>query len=234
VTPVAVVTGAAGGIGAAICDTLEATGWRVIGIDREPLARPDSLQLDLADAEAVSSTLAELEAVDALVNNAAIQLFKPIIDTSVAEWDDVLAVNLRAPFLCLRSLANQLIAARGAVVNVSSVHAIATSTSIAAYAASKGGLSAFTRAAALEFAPHGVRINAVVPGAVDTSALSAGFGRRANARRSLIERTPLGRIGQADDVAQGVALLLDGKRSGFMTGQCIVIDGGALARLGTE
>jgi NAD(P)-dependent dehydrogenase (short-subunit alcohol dehydrogenase family) len=233
-TPLAVVTGAAGGIGVAICHALESADWQVVGVDRQAVSRPETLQLDLADAAAVTAALADLPRVDALVNNAALQLFKPLVDTSAEEWDAVLAVNLRAPFLCLRALAKQLIAARGAVVNVTSVHASATSASIAAYAASKGGLSAFTRAAAIEFATHGVRVNEVVPGAVDTPALREGLGRRPDGERSLIAHTPLGRVGRADEIAQAVTFLLDGECSGFMTGQSIVVDGGALARLSTE
>lgn len=233
-TRVAVVTGAAGGIGCAICDALELAGWQVVGVDQVAVMRDRAVQLDLADAAAVTSALTPLPRVDALVNNAAVQSFKPLLDTSTEEWDAVLAVNLRAPFVCLRALARQLMATRGAVVNVSSVHAIATSPSIGAYAASKGGLSAFTRAAALELAPHGVRVNAVLPGAVDTAALRGGFGRRPDAERSLINRTPLGRIGQPEEIAQAVTFLLDGRRSAFMTGQSLVVDGGVLAQLSSE
>lgn len=233
-TRVAVVTGAARGIGAAIVAALEADDWHVIAVDRQPIPRPDAIQLDLADPEAVSIAFEHLPRVDALVNNAAMQHFKPLLETTTEEWDAVLAVNLRAPFLCMRALAKQLGAARGAVVNVSSVHAAATSASIAAYAASKGGLNALTRAAAVEFAAQGVRVNAVMPGAVATMALSDGFARRPDSEQSLIERTPLARVGQPGEIAQAVAFLVDGQRSGFMTGQCMVVDGGALALLATE
>lgn len=231
---VAVVTGAARGIGAAICDGLGSDGWDVIGIDREPMARPGSLRVDLADAEAVRAALQDLPRVDALVNNAAMQLSKPLLATSPEEWDDLFAINLRAPFLCIKWLSPQLIAAGGSVVNISSVHATATSLSRTAYAASKGGLAAFTRGAALELAPHGVRVNAVAPGAVDTEALRAGLDGLPDAQSLLLERTPLRRIGRPAEIAQAVAFLLDGERSGFMTGECITVDGGALARLSTE
>ena len=233
-TRVAVVTGAAQGIGAAVCDRLDAEGWDVIGIDREPMTRAGALQLDLADAAAVSAALEGLPQVDGLVNNAASQFSKPLLETTTEEWDAAFAINLRAPFLCIRSLAAQLIAASGAVVNVSSVHATATSLSRTAYAATKGGLTAFTRGAALELAPHGVRVNAVAPGAVDTEALQDALEQAPQVARSLLERTPLGRIGRPDEIAHAVAFLLDGERSGFMTGQCIAVDGGALARLSTE
>jgi len=234
VTRVAVVTGAGGGIGGSICDDLEATGWRVIAVDRDPVDRPGALQIDIGDVHAVIEGLGMLERVDALVNNAALQLFKPIRDTSVEEWDALMAVNLRAPFVCLRALTERLIETQGAVVNISSVHAVATSPSIAAYAASKGGLLAFTRAAALELAPHRVRVNAVIPGAVDTPALRDGFERRHDAERSLIERTPLGRIGRPVEIAKAVAFLLDAERSGYLTGESLTVDGGVLARLSSE
>lgn len=233
-SPLAVVTGGAGAIGAATCDLLESQGWQVVAIDKEPSDRPDAIQLDLADASAVEDALGSLERADALVNNAAVQLFKPLSETIVEEWDEVMAVNLRGAFLCLKALFRQLVEARGSVVNISSVHARATSPMIVAYAASKGGVSAFTRAAALEMAPLGVRVNAVMPGAVDTPALRAGFSRRPDAKRQLLERTPLQRVGDPVDVAEAVWFLLDRERSGFMTGQELCVDGGALSRLATE
>lgn len=190
--------------------------------------------MDLADAAAIAAALGDLPRVDGLVNNAAHQLSKPLLETSAEEWDAMFDINLRAPFLCIRSVASQLIASRGAVVNVSSVHANATSLSRSAYASSKGGLSAFTRGAALELAPHGVRVNAVAPGAVDTEALRDGLEASPHGEQSLLERTPLRRIGRPEEIAQAVAFLLDAERSGFMTGQSVVVDGGALARLSTE
>jgi NAD(P)-dependent dehydrogenase (short-subunit alcohol dehydrogenase family) len=230
----AIVTGAAGGIGAATCNLLAEQGWTVIAVDREPVQRAGALQLDLADAPRTMEALRACERVDALVNNAALQLFKPLEETEIDEWDAVQDVNLRGAFACVKACRDQLIVAGGAVVNVASVHAQATSRSISAYAASKGGLMAFTRAAALELAPHGVRVNAVVPGAVDTAALRDGLHRRADAEAALIASTPLGRIGRPQEIAEAIAFLVDGERSGFMTGQSLTIDGGALAALSTE
>jgi NAD(P)-dependent dehydrogenase (short-subunit alcohol dehydrogenase family) len=233
-TPVVVVTGAAGGIGTATCDLLEGYGWEVIAVDRLPIDRPGALQVDIADAEAVTTALSALPRVDALVNNAALQLYKSLLDTTAEEWDAVAAVNIRGAFVCLKAVHRQLAEARGSVVNVSSVHASATSHSIAAYAATKGGLAAFTRAAAIEMAPLGVRVNAVLPGAVDTPALREGFSRRADAEQTLIDQTPLKRIGEPRDIAQAIAFLIDRERSDFITGQEFAVDGGALARLSTE
>jgi NAD(P)-dependent dehydrogenase (short-subunit alcohol dehydrogenase family) len=234
VSRVAVVTGASGGIGAATCDVLEKHGWVVVPVDRLPSKRPRAIELDIADADAVTATLGALERVDALINNAALQLFKPMRETTVTEWDEVAAVNIRAAFVCLNAVHERIAEARGAVVNVSSVHSIATSNSIAAYAATKGGLTAFTRAAALEMAPFGVRVNAVLPGAIDTPALRAGFARSANAEQNLIDRTPLGRLGMPQEIGEMIAFLLDPDRASFITGQTFVVDGGALARLSTE
>lgn len=233
-TPTVVVTGAAGGIGAAICDLFDGAGWDVVAVDRVDLDRRGAVTVDLADPALVIERLGQLERVDALVNNAAIQLFKPIVATSVSDWDEVSAVNLRGPFVCLKACYEQLVRARGSVVNVASVHATATSRSIAAYAASKGGLTAFTRAAALELAPLGVRVNAVLPGAVDTPALQAGFARTPDAEERVLERTPLGRVGDARDIAEAVLFLADNRRASFITGQELVVDGGALAQLSTE
>ena len=230
----ALVTGAAGGIGSATCDVLEGYGWEVVGVDRRPVDRPGALRIDLADAPAITSALEALPRVDALVNNAATQLYKPLLETTVAEWDEIARVNIRAAFVCLKAVHGHLGRTRGAVVNVSSVHARATSASIAAYAATKGGLAAFTRAAAIEMAPLGIRVNCVLPGAVDTPALREGLARRDGSERTLVERTPLRRIGAPRDVAEAIAFLLDRDRSGFVTGHELAVDGGALARLSTE
>ncbi|HEY8722912.1 MAG TPA: SDR family oxidoreductase [Gaiellaceae bacterium] len=233
-TRVAVVTGAAGGIGAATCDALREQGWRVIAVDRKPIEHEDAIQLDVSDAEEVASTFASLERVDGLVNNAAIQLKKSLVDTTVEEWDGVWASNLRSAFVCLKALMPQLAASGGAVVNVSSVHALASSSSVTAYAASKGGLVAFTRAAAIELAPNGIRVNAVLPGAIDTPMLHEGFAGSKDSEATLLGRTPLGRLGQPREIAEAIAFLLDPDRAAFITGQTLVADGGALARLSTE
>ena len=231
--PVAVVTGAARGIGAATCQRFAEGGWDVVGLDIRP-SKWTGITVDVGDADALKAALAGLERVTALVNNAAVQLFKPLAETTVEEWDSVQARNLRSAFVAMAAARPQLAASRGAVVNVASVHAHATSQSIAAYAASKGGLIALTRAAALEFAAESVRVNAVLPGAVDTEALREGFSRRENAEELLISRTPLGRIGSPQEVAEAILFLADAGRSSFITGQTLVVDGGVLAQLSTE
>jgi len=180
------VTGAGGGIGRATVHHFSEKGWRVIGVDRSDfgegfpkdgrfiradISHPDSVEQIFRESKDFHPTL------DALINNAAVQVAKPLIETSVEEWDAVMASNLRSVFLFVKLAYPLLKVKGGAVVNVSSVHAIQTSANIAAYAASKGGLLALTRAMAIEFAPENIRVNAILPGAVDTPMLRAGLSR---------------------------------------------------------
>jgi glucose 1-dehydrogenase len=246
-----VITGAAGGIGRATLEHFHSRGWYVIGIDRASHQAEDlveglfikadvSLEQDWKDIQEQISTVTDN--VDALVNNAAIQVTKPIIQTSVDEWDSVITSNLRSVFLSVKSLFPLLQAGNGgAIVNVSSVHAVATSKDIAAYAASKGGMLALTRALAIELAPDHIRVNTVLPGAVDTPMLRAGLNRDhagtgtpAERLENLARRTVSGKIGRPDEIARGIYFLADGEESSFITGQALVIDGGATARLSTE
>lgn len=234
-SPVAVVTGAAQGIGDAVCEHLRSEGWEVVGLDIAPPADGAWIQADCADMASVQAATSRVPRIDALINNAAVQHGKPLMDTTVEEWDHVTAVNLRGPFVMTRVCATRLAEARGAVVNVASVHAFATSDNVAPYASAKAGLLGFTRAAAVELAPE-IRVNAVVPGAIETEALREGFARRADSmpREALVARTPLRRVGAPQDVARAVAFLADGSQSSFMTGQSLTLDGGVLARLASE
>ena len=245
------ITGAAGGIGRATVNLFFEKGWHVVGIDRSDfgegfpanglfvrsdISRPEDMQAIFDKVSAVTDSL------DALVNNAAMQVAKPLVETTVEEWDAVMNANLRSVFLGVK-LAHPLLKARGgaAVVNVSSVHAIQTSANIAAYAASKGGLLALTRAMAIEFAPDNIRANAILPGAVDTPMLRAGLGRGHVGQGDVQERldnlarkTVNGRVGTPEEIAHAIYFLADNQQSSFMTGQALVVDGGATARLSTE
>src|SRR5687768_10934545 len=246
----ALVTGAAGGIGRATVSLFSEKGWRVIGVDRadfgedfpqnglfiqSDISRPEDMQAIFEKAHAFT------ESLDALVNNAALQVAKPLVETTVEEWDSVMASNLRSVFLGVKLAYPLLKAKGGAVVNISSVHAIQTSANIAAYAASKGGLLALTRAMAIEFAPDNIRVNAILPGAVDTPMLRAGLGRghvgQGNVQErldNLARKTVSGRVGKPAEIAHAIYFLADNEQSSFMTGQALVVDGGATARLSTE
>lgn len=249
-TKTVLITGVGGGIGSACALHFAQKGWRVIGVDRSDcrefpsngyfikadISHPDSVEVIFHEAKSFHPTL------DVLVNNAAVQVAKPLVETTVEEWDAVMASNLRSVFLFVK-LAHPLLKAAGggAIVNVSSVHAIQTSANIAAYAASKGGLLALTRAMAIEFAPDNIRVNAILPGAVDTPMLRAGFNRGHVGQGDIQERlenlarkTVNGKVGRPVEIAQAIYFLADNEQSSFMTGQALVVDGGATARLSTE
>jgi len=247
---VVLITGAAGGIGRATINLFTEKGWSVIGVDRNEfgdgfpasglfirsdISRPEDMQAIFEKAHAFT------DALDVLINNAAMQIAKPLVETTVEEWDAVMASNLRSVFLGVKLAYPLLKAKGGAVVNVSSVHAIQTSANIAAYAASKGGLLALTRAMAIEFAPDNIRVNAILPGAVDTPMLRAGLGRGHVGHGDIQERldnlarkTVSGKVGTPEEIAHAIYFLADNEQSSFMTGQALVVDGGATARLSTE
>lgn len=240
------ITGAARGIGRACADLFAQRGWSVLALDQSAPEAPfadghDFLQVDLADQAALESLGSELAQrnlqLSALVNNAAYQPVGPIAEMDSGDWDRTLAVNLKAPYqlaqACLPHFAQP-----AAIVNIVSVHALATSPHISAYAASKGGLLALTRAMALELAQRGIRANAVLPGATDTEMLQKGLERGpaspAENQQQLEERILLGRLGRPEEMARAVYFLADEEQSSYITGQSLVVDGGALARLSTE
>jgi NAD(P)-dependent dehydrogenase (short-subunit alcohol dehydrogenase family) len=228
--PVAVITGAASGIGAAAAERLRADDWRVIGLDLGfDGTTGDNRRADVTDRDSLRAALSDVETIDGVVSNAAVMHRTTLDDTTAEAWDAVLATNLTASFTLLSITRERLASSRGAFVAVGSVHAFATSTGAAPYAAAKAGLHGLVRGAALEFAPDGVRVNAVAPGATKTAMLDqSGPGFEA-----LVERTPLGRAAEPSEIASVIAFLL-GPDSSFITGQTIVADGGVLVRLGSE
>jgi len=240
------VTGVCGGIGRAIATSLAVEGWSVYGTDisdcKADLPLEKFWQGNVAEEafwrDVVMAELHTEKVLHGFVHNAAVQPCSPITETSLAEWNNVLAVNLTAAFLGTRYLVPLLQGRDAAIVHVSSVHAMATSAGMAAYVASKGGLLAFTRAAALELAEKKVRVNAILPGAVDTPMLEAGLKRGTGgqdaARAKLVSGTPLQRLGEPEEIAKAVSFLLDQGKSSFITGQALTVDGGVLARLASE
>lgn len=240
------ITGVCGGIGHATAAMLANENWQVYGVD--VVARRPGLQLakfwqgnvveEAFWRDVILPDLKTADTLDGFVHTAAVQPCSPITETSLAVWNETLAVNLTAAFLGTRFLV-PLMAGRGAsIVYISSVHSMATSAGMAPYVASKGGLLAYTRAVALELAESGIRVNTICPGAVDTPMLEAGlkrsFGDSAVGRQNLIAQTPLKRLAQPIDIASAIRFLLDGAQSSFITGQSLVVDGGVLARLASE
>ncbi len=246
---VALITGVSGGIGTAAARAFYQSDWHVIGIDRrENNELPwvsHFIKADLSESETPQHIAKEILTnegrIDALINNAAIQVCKSLLETSLEEWEMTMSSNVRAAYLLVKSTYPLLKKSRGAIVNICSVHAFATSIGIAAYATSKGALLALTRAIALELAADGIRANAILPGAVDTDMLRSGLNRGVfnnQAQKNLLnhfaKKHPLGKIGQPEDIGKAILFLADNQLSSFITGQTLVIDGGALARLSTE
>jgi len=243
----AIVTGACGGIGRATVNAFQQAGWSVIGVDRSEqpndLDFTDFVQADLGADDGVAMVRQQLDHVgrlDALVNNAAAPIDQPLIDTTDEQWSTVMNTNVRAAFQMIREFHSALSAARGAIVNVSSVHAVATSMNVAVYAISKGALVSLTRSAALELATDGIRCNAVLPGAVMTPMLTDGLSRRPHPDgpdgnlRALVEQTPLGFVAEPHQIAPTIIHLADSEQSPYTTGQMMIVDGGATIRLSTE
>ncbi len=227
---VVVVTGAAGGIGRATAQRFNERGWTVIGVDLERPATVDEFAMfvvadvssDTAMAELFRSVGATHGRLDALVNNAAVCPGASLAETSAEDWDAVMAVNVKGAFLGIKHGHALLAAARGAVVNVCSVHALATSTNIAAYAASKGGINALTIQLAVELAPHSIRVNAFAPGATNVERNLADDPDYVETWSPLI---PLGRIAEPEDMI-GAAVFLASEESAYVTGQLLYVDGG--------
>jgi NAD(P)-dependent dehydrogenase (short-subunit alcohol dehydrogenase family) len=225
----ALVTGGASGIGQAVAERLEAEGARVAVLDLD-----GEIAADVRDPEAVARGVeAAAEALggspDVLVNCAGIYRITPFLDIAVEEWDDVQAVNLRGSFLVGRAVARRLIAegSSGAVVNVASIAAVRSDAGepTAHYNASKAGVVALTQQMAAELAPHGIRVNAVSPGVIETPMLRLTDDPE-RARAYLDTGVPLRRLGQPEEVA-AVICFLASDAAAYVTGACVPVDGGA-------
>jgi 3-oxoacyl-[acyl-carrier protein] reductase len=232
-----VVTGAASGIGRAIATRAHAEGGDLLAVDvdaegLEALAselgpeRVSTLELDLRDGPAVDAAAAELDAVDVLVNNAGVSdQFTPAADTSDELWNRVVGVNLLAPFRLARGLVSGMVErGGGAIVNIASVAAISGGAGGTAYTVSKHGLLGLTRALATEYGPKGVRVNAVLPGAIRT-AMTSSEDALVEGVDEAIEATTAGRWAEPEEVA-ATALFLASEEASFVHGSAFKVDGG--------
>lgn len=240
-TATIVVTGAAGGIGTALCERAREDGYTVVGIDRHPAPAADfGIQVDLRHSERLldlGRQLARDYEIKAIVHNAAVQPIAEAGETPLTQWTDALRVNIIAIDALVFGTRKNLALNDGSVVVVSSVHGRATTGGVTAYATTKAALEGWVRSAALDLGPQ-IRVNAVAPGAIDTAKLREGFARwgdsSAEDRKAvLLERTALRRIGEPREVAGAVSFLISDD-AGFVTGTVLVVDGGATARLGSE
>ena len=243
----AIVTGAAHGIGAACAARLAQDGaavalWDVDEAAGEALAatlvaqgrravfaRCDVSKLDQVQA-ALAATLQAFGRVDALVNNAGIFKAADFLDITEADWDAVIAVNLKGAFLVGQAVAREMVKAGGggAIVNMSSVNGVLAIPNIASYNASKGGINQLTRAMALALADKGIRDNAVAPGTIATELAARAVLGSDEARARILGRTPLKRLGEPDEIADVVAFLLSSAAS-YLTGEIVYVDGGRMA-----
>jgi NAD(P)-dependent dehydrogenase (short-subunit alcohol dehydrogenase family) len=247
---IVLITGVSSGIGNATAKLFSHEGWRVIGISRKKVKQIEGVHhyipADVSKISDLDNAFAEIESeegrIDALVNNAALQICKPLVETTVDEWDAIFNTNVRSIFYCSKR-AYPLMAKRGgSIVNVSSVHAIATSANIAAYASSKGAIKTLTQNLAIEFAENNIRVNCVLPGAIETPMLHAGLKRLCAGidkminvqQKELAKKTVIGRIGHPTEISKAILFLSDNCSSSFITGQAIIIDGGATIKLSTE
>jgi NAD(P)-dependent dehydrogenase (short-subunit alcohol dehydrogenase family) len=247
---VAIVTGGAMGIGAAVAETLADRGAKVAIFDRDQKAA-DELAANLKErglaamsvvtdvslgqqvADGVAKVVSAYGGVDIVSNNAGIQRYGTVETTTEAEWDEVLNVNLKSVYLVCHHAIPHLKKTRGAIINMASVQSFATQKGVAAYTTGKHGLIGLTRSMALDFAEFGVRVNAVAPGSVDTPMLrwAVSLDDDPEALMRVVHKMhPLGRIADPQEVAEAVAYLAS-PRASFVTGSTLVVDGGLLLPL---
>ena len=239
---VALVTGAAQGIGYACAEALAENGYRLVladinaegvGSAAEALGNDTvGMTCDMGNPEAINAMFDQIESdigpVSVLVNNAGIANPGDFLETSVEQFKSVIDVNLIGTFVALQRAAKGMVANQieGAIVNMSSINAQVAIPAIAAYCSSKGGVMQLTKSSALALAPHNIRVNAVGPGSIDT-AMMAGVNANPEAMNVVMSRTPLKRIGTPREIGNVVAFLASEKAS-YITGETIYVDGGRL------
>ncbi len=234
----AVVTGAGNGIGTVIARSAAKLGYRIAAWDvnaagvEELAAELGEIcvprQVDVVDEAAVEGAVASLpDAPSLLVNSAGIVRFGPLLEVSLADWEQALRVNLTGTFLVGRTVARRMATVGdGAIVNIASVNGVAAAPNAGAYSASKAGVIRLSEHQAMEWAPLGIRVNCVAPGLIDAG-MSDAIYADPEVRRLRQARVPLGRLGSSEDIADTV-LFLASEKATYITGQVLAVDGGLL------
>ena len=228
------VTGAAKGLGAEIARSGAADGYRVALLDLDPIVIETAASIPGAtafvasttDTDAVEALLDAFGTPDAVVNNAGIVRFGPLLEQSIEQWRSVVDVNLTGTFIVARAVARRLVAdkRRGAIVNITSMNGVMPGPNAGAYGSTKSGVSLLTKQMAVEWGPLGVRVNAIAPGLIDAG-MSEPIYADPQIRALRESRVPAGRLGRADDIARAVLWLLS-DASDYITGEEILVDGG--------
>jgi NAD(P)-dependent dehydrogenase (short-subunit alcohol dehydrogenase family) len=248
---VAIVTGAGSGIGQGIAEGFAEVGAHVVIAEvnrergeavaeacREQYGQGIFAKTDVSRSEdcrtLIQETISRYGHVDTLVNNAGVNFVKPTLEMDESDWDRVINVDLKGTFLCSRYALEAMVPRRqGSIVNIASVHTLATLPEAAPYAASKGGVEMMTKSLAIEFAPHGIRVNAVSPGLTDTQIwqdIQDAAEDPEEARRHWYDNIPMGRVQSTREVAN-VVLFLASDQSSYVTGANIMSDGGMTSQL---
>lgn len=241
---IALVTGAAQGIGFACAKALAEDGFRVVLSDvnatgvakaaQDLGGQAVALPCDMSDADQIAALFDQVETeigpVHTLVNNAGIALPGDFLSYDADDFRKVIDINVIGVFLATQRAARTMVdqGIHGAIINMSSINAVVAIPAIPAYCASKGGVNQLTKSASLALAPHGIRVNAVGPGSIDTE-MMAGVNADPEAMRIAMSRTPLQRLGSATEIANTVAFLASDKAS-YITGETIYVDGGRLGQ----
>lgn len=246
-----VVTGAGGGIGAAIAASFAACGAKVAGIERDPKSLEENagrianaggdfhpFRADVSSEEEVAAAfrgiLSQFGAVDVLVNNVGLEFYKEFVDITMPDWERQINVNLRSVFLCCSQVVPGMIRnRRGSIINTASVQAFASTGNTAPYAAAKAGILGMTRDMARDLGPYNIRVNGICPGGIDTAMMDRSLKRNADpgaARKKMETTVPLQRLGTPQEIAN-VVLFLASDMASYVSGVALPIDGGMMAQL---
>lgn len=246
---IVLITGASGGIGLALCKQFKKQNWIVVGTSRTEKYDSEFIDYYISKDLSNENTPKEIMEIiinkygrlDCIVNNAACQICKPIWEMESSEWDLIYNCNVRSIFLFVKYGLELLKESKGNIINIGSVHSVATSDEIAGYASSKAAIAGLTKNLAIELGQFGIRVNCISPGAVDTQMLRAGLlrghvgqGDSDTLVNNLGQTHLLGKVGDVNEIAKFIYFVSNDENGKFINGANLLIDGGACIKLSTE